>query len=82
MWFGLQKNFVEFLLDHSPLFKECLNVSWSKSSGEETRQLAEITAKLKTQGKKGGGGRSNKVASEFVALESKDYPYVNVMIPD
>ena len=74
MWFGLQKNFVDVVLELCPLFREYLNVSWSKG-GDDTQQLSEIMAKLKTRNCK------SKVPSNFVAVSS-DYSYINIMTPD
>lgn len=73
LWFGLHKNFLEVVLELCPLFKEYLNVSWSKNA-DEAGKLSEVTAKIKK--------KDYTVNAISVILESKDYFYEDIMTPD
>ena len=73
LWFGMLKNFVELLLELSPVFKEYLNVSWGKDgNGEEEKQPAieaETNVKLK-----------EKIL--ILNVPRDQYAYIDIMTPD
>ncbi len=73
LWFGLQKNFVDVLMEMCPVLKEYLNVSWSKKT-DEAEKLSEISAKLKS--------KKPQLTATSIAMESKNYSYEDIMTPD
>lgn len=77
LWFGIQKNFTEAVLDVCPFFGKYLNVSWSKSA-DDAGKLSEISAKIKLNPKPSKA----MVVPVSVVLESKDYRYLDIMTPD
>lgn len=82
LWFGLRKNFVEVLQELCPVLKQYLNVSWTKSGGDEGERLSEIMAKLKSMSQKPAAAKVAAVSVATTTSESKDYPYQDIMTPD
>lgn len=70
-WFGIKKNFIEFILELCPIFKEYLNVSWGKD-GEDSENPEPVKIKIK----------GDKKVTTFIVLENKDYLYEDIMTPD
>ena len=75
LWFGLQKSFVDVLIEVCPVLKEYLNVSWSKKA-DEAEMLSEIHLKLKSKSSK------QQLTTMTVPTESKSYFYEDIMTPD
>ena len=74
LWFGLHKNFVEFLIDQNPVFKEYFNVSWRKDSSAEEEKQASI-----------GAGLSCSKVKDRVLIPNvcrNQYMYIDIMTPD
>jgi hypothetical protein len=75
-WFGIKRNFAEAVLELCPLFGEYLNTSWTKNA-DEAGKLSEIKAKIKSK-----HSRTKLPPENSVVVNSKNYPYLNIMTPD
>lgn len=74
----MQQNFVEVILELCPLFREYLNVSWSKNSSSDVidvGKLPEIAVKIKSR-------KFEILTSSSTAPEKRIYPYEDIMTPD
>ena len=67
---------MEAVLELCPFFGEYLNTSWTKNA-DEAGKLSEIRAKIKSKHSK-----SKLVPESILVLDSKNYPYLDIMTPD
>lgn len=79
LWFGVRMNFAEAALALCPLLGEYLNVSWTKNA-DEAGMLSDISAKIK--GKRSVSKVSPVAVVGVFSVQSKDYRYLNIMMPD
>lgn len=70
-WFGIRKNFVDFVLDNCPILQEYVNVSYRTEDQEESA-AAE-------------GGHSKHRTTPTTVVRTPDpklYPYEDIYAPD
>ena len=72
-WFGLHKNFTDFLLDTCPPLQEYANISVSHQDDESISDGSKL----------GRCGKSKQPPSEKLTVLANDvYPYEDLMMPD
>ena len=70
-WFGIRRNFVDFVLDKCPVLQEYVNVSYSPEDPEEEAATEDGHSKLRT------------VPSTVVWTPGPEiYPYEDIYTPD
>lgn len=74
-WFGIRKNFVEFVLDHCPLLQEYFNISYQPQSNE-----AELSSTLPAPHK--NPPKQKAKTKKEIHDVNELYPYIDVYTPD
>ena len=80
LWFGIRKDFVDFVLDTCPFLREYANISL-RERGMDEEELMEDEA-TEIESKKTKRGKDELALIEEDAIDLSMYPYEDIMLPD